>query len=301
MLKSKARRRIATKAAAGAASAAVLIGAFSAVGALADSQSVTYSCTPYVENTAGTPVPHDFSVNLQAAVATATVGTQFTATLSITAATPSTFVAPDVIPSGAWIQVHPSVVASVSPDTATAAMSTPSPSTSSVTAEITKGATLPPLPAATLTITPSAGATSIVLTAKDFKLNVLKAGEAGGAASPQELYNCTVATEGAKTVPAMATIPVTTPAASSSPSSSPTASDSPTPLPTHTVYKTVTAKPSKDKDTQVTKTPGGGAATGGGADAGPDGRMFVLTGTALVLAAAIGGLMMRARRRTAQQ
>ncbi|WP_433222525.1 hypothetical protein [Microtetraspora malaysiensis] len=68
---------------------------------------------------------------------------------------------------------------------------------------------------------------------------------------------------------------------------------------THTVLKTVTAKPSKD--TQVKKTPGGGAATGGGADAGPDGRMFVLTGTALVLAAAAGGLVLRARRRTAER
>lgn len=303
MLKSKARRRIATKAAAGVASAAALVGAFSAAGAFAADKSVTYNCTPYVNGTAGTPVAHDFTVNLLASVATATVGTQFTATLSITADTASPFGAPEAIPSGAWIQVQPSVVASVSPATGTVAMSTPSPSTS-VTAPIDDESPLGPLPTATLTITPSTGASSIVLTAKDFKLNVLKPATGEATASAAPLYSCVVATTGTKTVPAGATIAVVTASASASSSSSTTptpsaSASSPTPLPTHTVYKTVTAKPSKD--TQVKKTPGGGAATGGGADAGPDGRMFVLTGTALVLAAATGGLMLRSRRRAAQR
>ncbi|MEV0967089.1 hypothetical protein [Microtetraspora glauca] len=304
MLKSKARRRIATKAAAGVASAAVLVGALSAVSALADSKPVTYKCTPKTGE--ADAVTHDFTVSLTSSVATATVGTQFLATLSITPGTTSTseFGAPEEIPAGAWIQVQPSVVASVSPATGIVAMSTPSPSTS-VTATVEKGATFGPLPAATVTITPSTGASSIVLTARDFKLNVLKAGAAGTAATSELLYSCAIATtDGAKSAPAVATIAVVTASASASSSSSTTptpstSASSPTPLPTHTVYKTVTAKPSKD--TQVKKTPGGGAATGGGADAGPDGRMFVLTGTALVLAAATGGLMLRSRRRAAQR
>ncbi|MFC4530316.1 hypothetical protein ACFO60_06050 [Sphaerisporangium dianthi] len=47
---------------------------------------------------------------------------------------------------------------------------------------------------------------------------------------------------------------------------------------------------------QVTRKPVAGAATGGGGDAGPDGRMFVLVGTLLVGGAAVGGLFLRRRR-----
>ncbi|MBO3747232.1 hypothetical protein J5X84_14230 [Streptosporangiaceae bacterium NEAU-GS5] len=48
-------------------------------------------------------------------------------------------------------------------------------------------------------------------------------------------------------------------------------------------------------------TPSGGAATGGGADAGPDARILVLSGLALMAAAAFGGLLLRARRGSAVQ
>ncbi|MET8145933.1 hypothetical protein ABZU32_36990 [Sphaerisporangium sp. NPDC005288] len=46
----------------------------------------------------------------------------------------------------------------------------------------------------------------------------------------------------------------------------------------------------------MTKKPVAGAATGGGGDAGPDGRTFVLVGTSLVAAAGVGGLFLRRRR-----
>ncbi|MEV4353018.1 hypothetical protein [Nonomuraea sp. NPDC049625] len=81
--------------------------------------------------------------------------------------------------------------------------------------------------------------------------------------------------------------------------SSPTTSSTPTnttstPKPTKTSTATVTVTPSSKKS----KTPKAGADTGGGGEAGPDGRMFILTGTALVGAAAVGGLVMRRRNAT---
>ncbi|MBE1589889.1 hypothetical protein ACFPOI_10945 [Nonomuraea angiospora] len=79
----------------------------------------------------------------------------------------------------------------------------------------------------------------------------------------------------------------------------PTTSPTPTnttssPKPTKTSTATVTVTPS----TKKSKTPKAGADTGGGGEAGPDGRMFILTGTALVGAAAVGGLVMRRRNAT---
>ncbi|WP_143591422.1 hypothetical protein [Thermoactinospora rubra] len=76
-----------------------------------------------------------------------------------------------------------------------------------------------------------------------------------------------------------------------------------TPVPTKTTTVIVTKTPvggngDNNGNGKVNKTPKGGAETGGGGEAGPDGRMFVLTGTALVAAAALGGLVLR--RRTAR-
>ncbi|TMR23201.1 hypothetical protein ETD86_08835 [Nonomuraea turkmeniaca] len=52
------------------------------------------------------------------------------------------------------------------------------------------------------------------------------------------------------------------------------------------------------ENTNKSKTPKAGADTGAGGEMGPDGRMFILTGTALVAAAAVGGLVMRRRNAT---
>jgi hypothetical protein len=73
------------------------------------------------------------------------------------------------------------------------------------------------------------------------------------------------------------------------------------PKPTRTVTVTVTAAATDDADLdqeipaaqEVDATPVGGAATGGGGEAGPDGRMYVLTGLAITLAACAGLLLRR--------
>ncbi|MFI6501908.1 hypothetical protein [Nonomuraea typhae] len=80
---------------------------------------------------------------------------------------------------------------------------------------------------------------------------------------------------------------------SQSPSPSATTTSA-TPKPTKTTTKFVTETP-KDNGGKVTKTPKAGADTGGGGGMGPDGRMFILTGSLLILAAGVGGLVMRRR------
>lgn len=81
-----------------------------------------------------------------------------------------------------------------------------------------------------------------------------------------------------------------------------TASPSPddataSPRPTRTVTTTVTADVSDDEETsagrELDATPVGGAETGGGGEAGPDGRMYVLTGLVITLAACAGLLLRR--------
>ncbi|MGI5161303.1 hypothetical protein [Microbispora sp. CA-102843] len=310
MLKSKARGRVAGRAAAaGVVSAGLLLG-LSALGARADTKTVTYTCTP---GTGGTAVTHDFTVTLTASTSAVT-GTQHTATLSIVPLTTSAFPAPVEIASGAAIELQPSVLASALPAGMTAGVSTPSPTGAALTSAVAAEGSMPPLPMATLTVTPSTGATSVVLTAKDFKISMVAPAGTGTTTTttPTLLYNCVVAATGANTAPAVATIPVTnasaspSASASASPSPSASASASPTPRNTRTVYETVFASPTpsktkKTKSAQVENTPGGGAATGGGGDAGPDARLFVLTGAALMLAAGAGGLVLRTRRRPVRQ
>ncbi|WP_157254680.1 hypothetical protein [Nonomuraea typhae] len=103
--------------------------------------------------------------------------------------------------------------------------------------------------------------------------------------------------------PALKCVPSSTPksykvtvsAGTGSQSPSPSATTtSATPKPTKTTTKFVTETP-KDNGGKVTKTPKAGADTGGGGGVGPDGRMFILTGSLLILAAGVGGLVMRRR------
>ncbi|NRQ30753.1 hypothetical protein HII36_02725 [Nonomuraea sp. NN258] len=108
-------------------------------------------------------------------------------------------------------------------------------------------------------------------------------------------YNCAPGTGGG---PSMTlTVATGTSTATTSASNSPTTSNSPTntqtsssPKPTKTTthYKTIT--PSRKS-----QTPKAGADTGFGGDMGPDGRIFILAGGALIGAAAVGGLVMRRR------
>jgi hypothetical protein len=83
------------------------------------------------------------------------------------------------------------------------------------------------------------------------------------------------------------------PTTSTSPTNTPTTS---TPKPTKTSTATVTVTP--PEKTEKSKTPKEGADTGAGGEMGPDGRMFILTGTALIAAATVGGLVMRRRNAT---
>nr|PZN47551.1 MAG: hypothetical protein DIU60_02650 [Actinomycetota bacterium] len=146
------------------------------------------------------------------------------------------------------------------------------------------GAPLAPIPTATVTVTPPANATSLVLAADAFTLRVAQPG-----AAAVDLYHCTRAATG-NTVPAAVTAAVQATGATTSP----TATQSPTQRITPTVEVTVTEEPTNDS--RVARTPAGGVATGGGGEAGPDGRMLVLAGSITLLGAAAGGLVLRRRR-----
>ncbi|MET9248287.1 hypothetical protein [Nonomuraea sp. NPDC003709] len=118
----------------------------------------------------------------------------------------------------------------------------------------------------------------------------LTAGDlAFGTSASSPVIKCLAPTTGLKTY--TFTVGSSTGTPTTSPTPTKTTS---TPKPTKTSTATVTVTPSSKKS----KTPKAGADTGGGGEAGPDGRMFILTGTALVGAAAVGGLVMRRRNAT---
>jgi hypothetical protein len=99
---------------------------------------------------------------------------------------------------------------------------------------------------------------------------------------------------------ALTTYPLTVASAGGQPTDSAPATPSPQPTgsvpvtssPTHTVTATVT-RATANENGKTVKTPSGGAATGGGSESGPDGRMLILTGFLLTLAAATGLLLRR--------
>jgi hypothetical protein len=80
--------------------------------------------------------------------------------------------------------------------------------------------------------------------------------------------------------------------------------DSTTPTSTPTETETEQDEPTSQEETEdepttrSSQTPEKGAATGAGGEAGPDGRMLVLAGSALLLAAGAGGLTLRRTRIT---
>ncbi|PZG36805.1 hypothetical protein C1I98_26305 [Spongiactinospora gelatinilytica] len=75
---------------------------------------------------------------------------------------------------------------------------------------------------------------------------------------------------------------------------SPSPSPSPSPSESASETPTESATSSDEEAPEIGKTPIGGAATGAGGDAGPDGRTFVLVGL-LVVFAASAGLVLRRR------
>ncbi|MFG6200408.1 hypothetical protein [Nonomuraea sp. JJY05] len=120
----------------------------------------------------------------------------------------------------------------------------------------------------------------------------LTAGDlAFGSSASSPTIKCLAPTTGLKTYTFTVGSSTGTPTTSSTPTKTTSS-----PKPTKTSTATVTVTPSSS--TKKSKTPKDGADTGGGGEAGPDGRMFILTGTALVGAAAVGGLVMRRRNAT---
>ncbi|MEV0144641.1 MULTISPECIES: hypothetical protein [unclassified Nonomuraea] len=157
---------------------------------------------------------------------------------------------------------------------------------------VTAGSPLP-IPTMNIVVTPTATGT-IAVKGDAFALKV----------NNTTWYNCAPHTAGGG--PSMAFVVGTgTPTSTSTSTSTSTPTTTPTtPTPTPTPTKT-TATPKQTKTSYVTvvetptkrssKTPKAGANTGAGGEMGPDGRMFVLVGSALILAAGAGGLAMRRR------
>ncbi|TKK90930.1 hypothetical protein FDA94_04015 [Herbidospora galbida] len=294
MLKCKARRRIATKAAAaGVVSAGLLLGLGPLLSsATADTKTVNYICKPWLAGVEGTDIDYDVTVALNSSVTAATIATGFNATVALsgTALPP----APVALETTNSIQIAAEIEIKGNGSAAAIATVTPSASVAPA-APISVGGALPALPTPTATITPSTGTTQLILTAKNFTIRLMSG------TTEAAKFVCSLPTTAPLPTPASATLSVTgastTPSTSQTPSPSPSTSNTPTPRTTKTVTETATAEVPVDDQVE---TPDGGVATGGGGMLGPDGRVFVLTGTAIVLAAGIGGLMLRSRRRPQQ-
>ncbi|MEV4803011.1 hypothetical protein AB0K18_23635 [Nonomuraea sp. NPDC049421] len=142
----------------------------------------------------------------------------------------------------------------------------------------TAGSPLTTLPSVTVKIKPTTTG-EVTLTAGDL---------AFGTSATAPALKCTAPTTGLKQFKFTVGNGTTSP--------SPTTT-TPRPTTTHTATVTVTPSTTRSSSTPTKKsqTPKAGADTGAGGMAGPDGRLFILTGTALVAAAAVGGLVMRRR------
>ncbi|SDI26598.1 hypothetical protein SAMN05421505_14128 [Sinosporangium album] len=291
MLKSKARRRaIAAKSAMAGALGA---GAFLAVSVMAnvagaDTKTVSYACAPPAAgSTTSTP---QIGVTLTAPAQTPTINQGVPLTWVNGTPAQSPLVAPTAMVSGDRVVLEGEII-----------VTGPNP-TATVTVKASGVATIPavglaqnnplPMPTMLATVTPTASGTTLAKVGSFW----LKVGS--GVAQPTEIYKCTIATAGTNIQPASVQLVIGASASPTTPSSSPTTPTSTptTPKPTITETKTKYVTPEQDQDAdEESTTPKGGADTGGGGAAGPDGRMFVLVGSLMVGAAAIGGLFLRRR------
>ncbi|GAA1016064.1 hypothetical protein Aple_011610 [Acrocarpospora pleiomorpha] len=281
MLKLRARRRIATKAAAaGVVSAGILFGAIPAAANLLAPVPVTYTCT-------GTSSELRFNIELVGPATNPAVnaGAVITWRINQPAAAPS-LLAPSPIALTDRVVIDGQLILTGVPVGAAAVTRTAT-ATHVPVASLTAQAPVP-LPTILTTVTPTAAGT---FTVKPGQF-ILKAVSSSG--TQATWFTCTVETLTEADAAALAVVvgsASTTPSPSSTPTPTPSAT-SPTPRQTRTFTQTVTAS----QPNQVDNTPDGGIATGGGGEMGPDGRILVLTGTALILAAITGGLMLRSRR-----
>ncbi|MEV5895834.1 hypothetical protein [Nonomuraea fuscirosea] len=143
---------------------------------------------------------------------------------------------------------------------------------------VTAGSNITTLPNVTVKVKPTTTGT-VSLTAGDL---------AFGTSSTSPAIKCTAPTTGLKAY----TFTVGNSTTSPSPTNTSPTPTTTSPRPTTTRTATLTVTPT---NTRKSQTPKAGADTGAGGTMGPDGRLFILTGTGLVAAAAIGGLVMRRR------
>jgi hypothetical protein len=260
-----------------------LFGAVPALAALV-SHNVTYLC--------GNPVaPHTFKVEMAGPATNPTPRATVVVTWKIAQpVTGSTLVAPTQIPAGNQVEIEGHAVASGTAVPVASANVTAKASATQAVA-VPPGGPLP-LPTMLVTVVPTTTGT-VVVRPDGF---VLKAGPAAAGAAQTALVTCNPAAV-AEAALAQATFTVggsASPSPTPTPTPTPTKSATPTPQTTHTVYKTVTHEATKTERV----TPKGGAATGGGGEAGPDGRLFIGIGSVLILGAVLGGMVLRRRRLT---
>ncbi|MER5619600.1 hypothetical protein ABT061_01005 [Streptosporangium sp. NPDC002544] len=302
MLKSKTRRRVAVKTAAiAAAGAGVLFGAVPAVASMyADPNPVSYACT--LAGVSSPSATYIFQMDLSGPTAAAT-NSPLVATWKIAQPATGLTVTPTApAPAGARVVIDAEVQIEASPSPVLALPS----ELRSLAATAAPPAAGQPITAPPLLVTVTPSATGVVAFQPGPFTLYLDPGT--GANNEAELLDCgtplnpaeasaaalrvTVGTGSPSTSPS----PSPTTSTSTSPSPSATASPSATPKPTVTVTQTKTSEPEKPaSDGQIDETPNGGAATGGGGDAGPDARMIMLSGVLMVAFAGIGGMVLRRR------
>lgn len=232
---------------------------------------LTYKCT--VTDTSITEYPADVDIKVgMSPPASATVNTD--ASITWTGTVDTTSSDPLTIPSG-FPTTGSKIFVTIKP---TGAGASPNATGEAALSNATVGADLTTLPNVTIKVRPTTTGT-VSLTAGD-----LAFGTTAGAA----FIKCAAPTTNLKTY----SFTVVSGTASPSPTNTSPTPTNTSPRPTTTRTRTETVTPTTTRKSQ---TPKAGADTGAGGTMGPDGRLFILTGTGLVAAAAIGGLVMRRR------
>ncbi|MEW9528897.1 hypothetical protein [Microbispora sp. NPDC049125] len=266
-----------------------------------DGISDTPTPTPS-DGTSDTPTPTPSDGTSDTPTPTPSDGTSETSTPPFTdgPSEPSTLgesesTSPSVTDSATGVSATPGGAITLTP-AGTATMASP----------LTSGATLSPIPDLVVTLTPTVEGT-VGIAAGDFTMRLVTQ----GATVTPDLYTCTLPPSASRASIAMTVLasgshtPEQTPTDSGSPTATDTSTGTSTETATASVTETVTTTVSATVSNtvshtvsntvtaEVSLTPLGGAQTGGGGEVGPDGRLLVLGGIALMAASASGGLLLR--------